>query len=64
MTILIMEFILNLLSFLLTDTDIKEIKESSFTWYTIEEKIESDRLIDEESKVIMDFLDTLENSIK
>jgi len=52
-------FILNLLSFLLTDVDTLEIKETTFTWYTIEEKVESDRIIDEEAKDIMNYLDSL-----
>jgi len=58
-----MDFILNLLSFLLTDTDIKEIKNTTSTWYTVEEKIESDRLIDLELQENLKYLDSLINPI-
>ena len=58
-----MEFIINLLSFLLTDTDIKEIKEDTSTGsvYTQEEINESNRLYDQELQENLEFLDTIKN---
>jgi len=51
-----MEFLINLLAFL---GYTEEIEETTFTWYTIEEKLESDKLINEELQDDLKFLDSL-----
>jgi len=53
-----MEFLIWLLAFISTYTDVTATETTS-TWFTIEEKIESDRLIDEELQENLEFLNTL-----
>lgn len=56
-----MEEILIMLSFLLTEEDKEDIRNVSSSPYTIAEKIESDRLIEQEMEDVNAFLDTLLN---